>query len=202
MICTRELSDSQDLSMELNRILQRYCFPANLLDDFQILRLDVSHLNDPKLKEAAYETQNKKRQELLQRWEHEVQPLNIDWAGMIGELQPLFIRSYERHKHGIHPSSSGIAHHLSFHRFKRPSNLKVVGNRAEGSIVAIVSDPNVVVIDDAFVLEPSGLGVVSSWFERGVEYLPFVDRRIKRTAEKIGLVKELDGWKIDLVPFR
>lgn len=201
MVSTRELSDSQDLSIELNRILQRYRFPANLVDDFQLTRLDVSHLNDPKLKDAAYEIQNEKRQESLKRWEHEVQPLNIDWASMIGELQPLFIRSYERHKHGIHPSSTGIAHHLHFHRFKRPSSLKVAGNRAEGSIIAIICDPDVV-INDAFVPEPRGLGMISNWFDRGVELLPFVDRRAKRTAEKIGLVEGLDGWKIDLVPFR
>ena len=202
MVSTRELSDSQDLTIELSRTLQSYSFASKLLDEFPSTRMDLSNLHDPKSKQSAIEEQNEKRQEQLIRWEREIQPLDIDWAGMIEDLQPLMIQNYQRHELDIHPSQTGIAHHLHYHRFDPPSSIKVVGNRAEGTIIAVVCDPDIMVDKDADEREPKGLKAISSWLDRGIQKLPFRERRVKRSPEKLSLVREVEGWKIDSVPYR
>lgn len=202
MVSTRELKDSHDLSIELSRIFQNYSFPSSLLDKFPSTRMDLSNLHDQNLIQSAIDSQNEKRQEQLDLWEREIQPWDIDWSSMIGDLQPLLTRSYQRHKHDNHPSSTGIAHHLSCHRFVTPSNLKIVGKHAEGRVVAIVCDPTKVADEDADGREPSELKVIPAWIDRGIQKLPIVEPRVKRPAEKISLVREREGWKLDLVPFR
>ena len=202
MVSTRELSDSPDLAIELSRIFQRYSFASKLLDDFPSTRLDLSNLHDPNSMQSVIEEQVKKRQEQLVRWKREIQPLDIDWAGMIGDLQPLLIRSYQRHRHDVHPSSTGIARHLYYHRFHGPLNLEIVGDRANGSVIPIVFGPDVVFDEARDTREANGLKKISVWFDRSMQKLDFVERRVKRSPEKIGLVREVEGWKIDLVPFR
>ena len=78
MVSTRELSDSQDLTIELSRTLQSYRFASKLLDEFPSTRMDLSSLHDPKSKQSAIKEQNEKRQEQLIRWEREIQPLDTD----------------------------------------------------------------------------------------------------------------------------
>ena len=202
MVSTRELSDSPDLAIELSRIFQKYSFASKLLDDFPSTRLDLSNLHDPISKQSSIEEQDQKRQEQLIRWEREIQPLDIDWAGMIGDLQSLLIRSYQRHRHDIHPSSTGIARHLYSHRFHGPLNLEIVGDRANGSVIPIVFDPDRLVDEAKDIREANGLKKVSIWFDRSKQKLAFLERRVKRSPEKICLVRETEGWKIDLVAFR
>jgi len=202
MVSTRELSDSQDLTIELSRTFQRYSFVSTLLDEFPSTRLDLSDLHDPISKQSAIEEQDKKRQEQLIRWERNIQPLDIDWAGIIGELQPLLIRSYQRHRHDVHPSSTGITFHLYYHRFHGPLNLEIDGDRATGAVIPIVCDPDMVVDEDSDTRKANGLENVSSWFNQSIKKLPFVERRVKRSPQKISLVREMEGWKIDSVPFR
>jgi hypothetical protein len=202
MISTRELNDSHDLAIELERILQKFSFPSNMLDDFPSLRVDLSNLSDPCEIQSGIDDRNEKRQLQLIRWQREVQPLNIDWGRMIGELQPLFTESYKRHLHDLHPSNTGIAHHLGFHLFDRASIVIVDGNLAHGSIVAIVRDPNVLVDSDVGGPEPKGLTTSSTFWDRCFQFTLIRPRRVKRPPEEIRLVRQADGWKIDSVPFR
>ncbi len=202
VLSTRELSDSHDLNIELTQTFRRYSFAASLLDGFPSTRLVLMNVLDQKLEQSLIEEQHKKRQEQLIRWEREIQPLNIDWAGMIGDLQPLLIRSYRHHRDDGHASSTGIVRHLYYHHFDGPSSLEIVGNRANGSVIAIGCGPDIVVDEDTDTGEPNGLKIVSAGLGRQIQKLPFFERRVKRSPEKIGLVRESEGWKIDLVPFR
>lgn len=202
MVSTRELSDSEDLAAELSRILQRHRFASTLFDSFPSTRLDLSDLDDPILQQSAVEEQDRKRQEQIARWEREIQPLDMDWAGMIADLQPLFVRSYQRHRNDLHPSSGGFAYHLCYHSFQGPSNFEIVGDHASGFVTPIVSDPAIVVDEAEVPREANGLGKVTAWFERGVQKLPVAQRRARRSPAKIGLLREMDGWKIHSVPFR
>lgn len=199
MLSTRELSDSQDLSISLRQILQRFRFPLSLLDEFPSQRLDLS---DPNEKQAAIDGQAEKRRVQLARWKREVQPLQIDWARMMAELQPLLMESHQRHLRDMHPSTTGIAHHLAYHFFERTSNLKAYGNRAQGTIVGIVRDPDVMSGEGARLRESGGLETIRAFMDRTCQNLSILERRVKRAPESIFLVREAEGWKIDSVPFR
>ena len=202
MVSTRELSDSQDLSIELGKVLRKHRFPPGLLDEFPSTRMDLSHLSDQEQIQSAIARQNEKRQKQLDRWEREVQPLDIDWAGMIGDLQPLFFLSYQRHKDGVHPSSNGIARHLSYHRFNDPSNLEIEGIHANGSVIAFARNEDAVVDEDKDEGDLNRSRKLFSWLDRRFQKVLFTERRVTRPAEKVSLVREAEGWKIEVVPFR
>lgn len=121
---------------------------------------------------------------------------------MIAELQPLFMESYQRHLYDMHPSTYGIARHLEYHFFERASNIKAYGNRAQGTIVAIVRNPDVLSGEGAQLRESSGLETISAFLDRIYQKLAIQERRVKRAPENIFLVREADGWKMDSVPFR
>lgn len=195
MLSTRELGEDRDLAIQLEPILSRHRFPHAVLEEFPSHRLDLSALTDPKEIEAAIQGQHERRRTQLLRWEREVQPLNVNWPGLVEDLQPLFTESYRRHQHGVHPSATGIAHHLGFHQFDPPSTIEEDGNRAEGAVVALVRDPDGVA--DPGVIDPK------PWRRNGIPRLFGRGKRhIKRAPQKIELVKQADGWKIEAAPFR
>lgn len=195
MLSTRELGDAPDLAIKLGPILARHRFPGHVLDEFPSHRLDLSALTDPKEIELAIQSQSEKRRTQLLRWEREIQPLNIDWPGLIEDLQPLLTESYRRHPHGVHPSATGIAHYLGFHQFDPVSSIEEAGNRAKGAVVAIVRDPDWVSEPDAIDPKP--------WRRNGLSRFFGQDKRhIKRAPKIIELVQQADGWKIEAAPFR
>lgn len=199
MVSTRELSDAQDLSVELGRILQKYRFPSSLLDKFPSTRLDLSNLSDPLLIQEALERQNEQRQEQIARWERNVQPSDTDWAGMIEDLQPLLSLSDQRNREGLHPSSTGIMRQLSYHRFDGPSKLKVNGDHAYGLVTTFVDDEDV---KSEIHAEAIGPGKFFAWAKGRLRKTSLPQGRIRQSMEKISLVRESEGWELDSVPFR
>jgi hypothetical protein len=195
MLSTRELGDDPDLAIKLGPILARHRFPHDVLDEFPSHRLDLSALTDPKEIEAAIQGQLEKRRTQLLRWEREVQSLNVNWPGLVEDLQPLLTESYRRHQHGVHPSATGIAHHLGFHQFDPASTIEENGNRADGSVVAIVRDPDWIAEPGVIDPKPWRLNVIPRFFGQGKSH-------IKRAPKKIELVKQADGWKLEAAPFR
>lgn len=197
---TREVSDSPDLAADVATVLQKFRFPANLLDRFASQSLDLSGVSNPVEIERKSRAHRDQREARLELWARDVQPLNIDWAAMIGELQPLLVENYQGHLNSDHPSQTGIVRHLGYHLFETVTDVKVDGIRAAGSLVAIVRDPTVEQQDD-FVGPSRGMAVSESLRDI-YRLVTFADRRLRRDAERIEFLKEGDQWKVTAVPFR
>jgi hypothetical protein len=212
IVHARELRDSQDLFLKFEQVLQNFQLPLDLLDRFPDQRLepseildlndisDLSHISDPAVIEIIIQGQDDS-QTKLERWQQEVQPLSIDWAQLIDELQPLFIENYRRHSRHSYLTEHGIVHYLDYHLFERASNIEVNGTRAEGSIVAIVRDPDVVQFGDDRQWEGSGATTWDSLCYM-LEGVACKDRRLRRAPERMEFIKEGDTWKVASVPFR
>jgi len=200
MVSTHELSDSPDLCCNQAKILKKYQFPLDLLDQFSSKRLDLSDINDPEEIERKTQDQQQRYRSKLQRWAREVQTLNIDWPRLIDELQPLLVENYRRHLRQDHPSQFGVVWHLDYHYFKRVRNIEVSGNHAEGSIVAIVRDPDAVTQND-LIGQPSAMNFSDS-LEAIFRSITLTSREVKRDPDRIEFVREGENWKITLVPFR
>lgn len=199
IISTHELSDSRELSDELHRILESYRFPMRALDEYPSLRRDLSQFRDDSEIQKAINQQNEKRQLQLARWKQDIQPLAIDWARMMDALHPLLTKTYKRHLHELHPSSTGIVHHLNYHRFVRESIDEIDGTVAHGSVVPVIRDAKSMVNDDRFGQESTKL---QSLLDHARWILRIRKRHGERSPEKIRLVKVDEGWKLDTVPFR
>jgi len=200
MVSTREVSDSPDLSAKVANVLQKFQFPSDLLERFDGQSLDLSGISDPQVVQLRMQEQQERREARLELWECDVQPLSIDWAGLIGELQPLLIENYQRHLNSGHKSQTGMVHHFDYHLFERASDIKVNGTRADGTIVAIVRDP-AIYQQDNFPGPPKK----STLYETMQDiYLTvtLADRRLRRSPDRIEFVKEGDAWKVTSVPFR
>jgi hypothetical protein len=200
MVCTREVSDSPDLSAKVENVLQKFHFPSNLLERFPSTSLNLSAIIDPQEAQLRLQEQQEMREARLELWECDVQPLSIDWAGLIEELQPLLIENYQRHLNSGHPSQSGVVHYLDYHLFETVSDIKVDGIRAAGSLIAIVRDPTAYHVDD-FPGTPRGT-IVSETLRDIYQTVTLADRRIRRDPERIEFLKEGDQWKVVSVPFR
>lgn len=200
LACTRDVSDSPDLTAQVASVLQKFHFPANLLEHFASESLDLSAISDPHEIQLKIEEQQEKREARLELWECDVQPLSIDWAGLIEELQPLLIENYQRHLNSGHPSQTGVVHHLDYHLFETVSDIKVDGTRAEGALIALVRDPTAYQ-DDDFPGMPRKM-MVSETLRDIYKTVTLAERRIRRDPERIEFVKEGDQWKVISVPFR
>jgi len=212
MICTREMSDSEDLAAQVERAFQKFRIPDGLLDRFPsmrstvlTMRSSVSSEDDEQprnLEMVAFERESLRRIEI---WAAEVYSLDIHWAGLIDELQPLFLENFRRHKaEAVHPSQTGIVWHLDSHTFNRVRDLQTDDSRSEGLIVACVRDPHLAVEQE---VTPGTENGKSSWKSRilGLRELISTDawqKRGLRPAGKISLVRLNDDWKIDAVPYR
>ncbi len=212
MICTREISDSEDLAAKVERAFQKFRIPDGLLDRFPSMRTTVlttrssaasEHVERQRdLEMKAFERESLRRIEI---WAAEVYSLDIHWAGLIDELQPLFLENFRRHiGEAIHPSQTGIVWHLDYHTFNRVRDLQTDDVRSEGMIVARVRDPPLVVEQEVTPGTETGK---SSWKSNllGLKELISTDawqKRGTRPAAKISLVRLTDGWKIDAVPYR
>jgi len=200
MVSIHELSDSQDLSVKLAHILQKFQFPLDLLDRFPSQRSEYIYTGDPMEIPPSIQEHHNHVDLQLERWQHEVQPLSIDWARLIEELQPLFIENYRRHMHHSHPSDTGIVWYLDYHLFKRVPDIKVNGSHAEGSIVAIIRDPEVFELSE---VQEAWHGItLSDMLYHVFGIITFKDRRAKYPPERIEFVKVGDLWKVASVPFR
>lgn len=202
LLSTRELNESQDLLPELQSILQGHSFPLELLDRFPSQRLDLSNIVDQDEIQLAIQDQQEKTRKQQELWAREVQPMNINWAKLIEQLQPLLVENYRRHSKDSLVVQTGIAHHLGFHRFDRVSKIVLSGNRAEGSVVAIISDPKIEMEESVRGSANQGTARFATLVDRGLKNVGIRDKRVKRKPEKIAFVLEADDWKIDSVPFR
>jgi hypothetical protein len=201
-ISVREFSDTKDLSDRCHLILRKFNFPSQILNRFASVRTDLSDVTDPREQEAILERLRIRREEQLDQWEREIQPMNLDWAGLIEQLQPLFTESYRRHSHDIHPSSTGIARHLSYHRFNLPLLNRVDAGYAEGTVVAVISDPNVETELDTNTSTSNQPISLTDRIQSFVKAVGFRDRQVKRNPEKITFNKTDGGWRISSAPFR
>lgn len=200
MVGTREVSDSPDLSAKVESVLKKFQVPSNLLERFPSGSLDLSSISDPQEAQLRLQEQQERREARLELWEREVQPLSIDWAGLIEELQPLLIENYQRHLNSGHQSQTGMVHYFDYHLFEKVSDLKVNGTRAEGAIVAIVRDPEVSQWDD-FPNDPKEM-TISERLQDIYQTVTLADRRMRRSPDRIEFVKEGDAWKVTSVPSR
>lgn len=202
MICTRELRDAQDLSEKLKLILHRFRFSEALLDEYPSMRLDLSHRSDPEEIQAVINDQKLVAQGQMERWEREVQVLDIDWAGMVEELQPLFTESCRRHSNDLHPSNTGIAHHLGYHRIDSASIVTVDANRASGTVVASLRDASTLIDDQTAADQPLGIKSALSLSRPITLRMFFQKRHVKRPPREITLTSEHGKWTIDSAPYR
>lgn len=200
MVCTRDVSDSPDLSAKVAKVLQKFQFPSELLERFAGQSLDLSGISDPQVVQLRMQEQQKRREARLELWECDVQPLSIDWAGLIGELQPLLIENYQRHLNSGHQSQTGMVHHFNYHLFERVSDIKVNGTRAEGTIVAIVRNPEISQWDN-FPDPPKEMTIPERLKDIYLT-VTLADRRLRRSPDRIEFVKEGDAWKVTSVPVR
>jgi len=202
LVSVREFSDAEDLAEQCDSILQEYKFPSSILDRFSSLRTDLSDITDPNEVQATLDRIRIRREEHLARWEREVQPMNLDWGGMLEQLQPLFRESHRRHSDDLHPSANGINYHLGYHRYELPSVTRVEETWAEGTVVAIICDPDIVTELDFTNSASSQPLSLADRMRSFFEAVRFTKRQIKRKPEKITF-KKVDGtWRISVVPFR
>jgi len=178
--------------------------PNGLLDRFPSTATSYTVKRDERqieLDQKAYERELQRRLEI---WEREVYPLDIDWAGLIDELQPLYFENFERHKNKVHPSQSGLVCHLSYHTFDRVWDLKTENDRSEGTIVARIRDAAVIVQqEDASEItktKASWKSYIPEW--KDVVSIDAWQGRSRRAPERISLVRLNRSWKIDAVPCR
>jgi hypothetical protein len=223
VICTREMSDSDDLAAKVDIVFQKFHIPNGLLERFpSMATLRMVHIPNGlldrfpstatsytvkrderqiELDQKAYERELQRRLEI---WEREVYPLDVDWAGLIDELQPLYFQNVDRHKNEVHPSQSGLVCHLSYHTFDRVWNLKTENDRSEGTIVARVRDADAIVQqEDASEItktRTSWKSRIPDW--RNVVSIDAWQGRSPRAPERISLVRLNRSWKIDAVPCR
>jgi hypothetical protein len=202
VVCSRELLGAEDFASDLNQILRRFNVPNDLLDKYPSLRLDLSNMTNRDEIALAVEKQSKLRRQQLLRWESEVQTLDVDWAGLIEELQPLFVESLQRHQNDDHPSSSGLAYSLGYYTLDEVRNISVVGNLAEGSAIAIIRDPKImpgVEMIEERTTRPVSISSIGDWISESLGFQKPVSRCL---PEKITFKKVADGWRIDSAPFR
>jgi hypothetical protein len=197
-----EFSDTKDMSDQCDLILRQFNFPSQILGRFASLRTDLSGITNPQEMNAILERLRLSRKEQLQRWEREVQPLNLDWDGMIEQLQPLFIANYSRHSQDLHPSSTGIVHHLGYHRFELPSINRITEADAEGTVVAIIRDPNIETELDTNAQTSNQSISLTNRIQSFVQDAGFRGRQVKRKPAKL-LFTKIDGaWRISTAPYR
>lgn len=212
MICTREMSDSEDLAAKVGRAFQKFHIPDGLLDRFPSLRTeDLSTRSsapserDEQQRDLEIVAIERELQRRIEIWADEVYSLEIDWAGLIEELQPLYLENARRHKdEEAHPSQTGIVWQLDRHTFNRVRDLQTDDGRSEGLIVACVRDPRSVV-EQAVTLGTETEKL--SWKSRVVSWKEHMSadawqRGVMRPAGKISLVRRNGDWKIDQVPYR
>lgn len=202
MISVREFSDAKDLFDKCDLVFREFNFPTVVLERFASLRTDLSDITDDHEKEAVIKNIQDLRKEQLTRWEREVQSLNVNWAGIIARLQPLFTESHRRHLNDLHPSTNGIAHHLSYHRFELPSINRIEEKTAEGSVVAVISNPNVVVALDTNASSQDHLPSIAERFQSFVQTISFRRTGIRRSPTRMTFRKVGDTWFISTAPFR
>lgn len=202
MISVREFSDAKDLSDKCDLVFRHFSFPTEVLDRFTSLRTDLSDITDQNQIAAVIKKIQELRKEQLTRWQREVQPMNVDWAGIIEQLQPLFTESYRRHAHDIHPSTNGIAHHLSYHRFELPLINRIEEKTAEGSVVAVIYDPNIVVALDNKTSSQDPSPSLTERLQSFAQTISFRKTGIRRSPERMTFTKVDDTWFISTVPFR
>jgi hypothetical protein len=102
----------------------------------------------------------------------------------------------------LHPSNSGIAHHLGFHRFELASNIEIAGARAEGSVLPILRDENYVIEEKPHARDSQGPATIASRWERMRRNLGVARQRVTRDPARIALARTAHGWKIDEAPLR
>ena len=212
---TRELDDSPELTPRLQRILIERRFPPRWLSEFPSLRSEtIGNASEMDAQSALdQEAKFQTLQSALERWERDVFPGDTDWKGLIRDLQPLFERNFEHHRHQLHPSQFGIVSHLGMHWY---DDLREGGfcdpDHYYGTIVARERGGTIV------ARERGGAMVRAS-----SEARPGVSTRLKmpsflssntwsfglrnwgsaaRPSGRIALIRQSDGWKIDEVPYR
>ncbi len=204
MVSTREISDSKDLAPKVARLFQDFQIPSGLLNRFPSMRVDLGANLDDQQIQAVLDAQASERKLRMERWQQEVQPLNIDWAGLIDELQPIFLKNYARHKNTHHPSQSGIVSHLDYHTFDAVKDLEIRHDTAKGMIVARLRDTNALVQDEVAsgTWNPTSHGK-SALANLKDRLLPVSLRaHTEREASEISFIRQPDGWKIAMVSFR
>jgi len=204
LVSTRELNDTPDLFAKKEGVLQRFQIPNSILERFPSLRSDLSNVSDPQQIQSALQDHQRQLQSRLELWQREVQPLNIEWAKLVEELQPIFVENFRLHEHEIlHPSQNGVVSHLGFHQFGRITKVQIDGDHAEGSLFAIVRDPEFTIEENTDEGEPfqKKNGQLNAFFE-SLRKLASRETHIRRPPMRISFVRETAGWKIDLIPFR
>lgn len=203
MVSTRELSDSPNLFAKKEGVLQRFQFPKAILDRFPSLRSDLSNLSNPQLIQLAFQDHQRQLHSQQELWQREVQPLNIDWAKLIEELQPIFVENFRLHEHERHPSQNGVVSHLGFHQFGRVSHVQIDEDHAEGLLFAIVRDPDFTNEGNADEGAPfqKKKGKLNAFFE-SIRKLASGENHIRRPPERISFMRESADWKIESIPFR
>lgn len=207
VICAREMSDSKDLAAKLGIALQKFRLPADVLDQYPSLRSDVIVDSgfDEQQREREVKELDRKRELQLESWSKQVYSRDIDWGGLIAELQPLYFENFQRHVGDFqHPSQYGIVWHFNCHTFDPLSLPKIHADRSAGIIIACrrddphaIADEKVAADDehDSPLLQLIGFAWGKLWsfeaWDQGEKHL-----------ETISLVRLNDGWKIDAVPYR
>lgn len=204
VLCTREMQDAADLSTQVKRTFEKFRVPEDLLERFPSLRLTRRPDQSEAEFDQAIQDQLRQRAHRLECWEREVYPQDIDWAGLIDALKPLYRENYRRHQgHDDHPSQNGLVFHLDYHTYDPAMDLRTTKDRSDGSIVARLRDPRIVVgmRND---LDVEARKAPSPGRRPRMARLEAAPSRggASRPAERISLVRLPDGWKIAAVPYR
>jgi hypothetical protein len=205
VVCVREMRDAEDLAAKAELAFQKFGLPADVLDRFPSLQSVRFGPQDPQQIERERREFDRARERQLQAWTNEAYARNVDWGALIEELQPLYVANFGRHEGELlHPSQSGIVTHLNYHTYGPVTDLIIDGDRAEGTIVACVRDPQVIVEEQAAIDDPQG---GPWWLPRGFPWRDRVlsaagHRSSRRPPQTIALVRRDDCWKIDAAPFR
>jgi hypothetical protein len=189
-----ELSDEQDLMESALSILKQYEIPYEAFTRYPSLRSTNQRISAD---EHQRELQNR-----LSEWSTEIFPKVKDWPKIIRQLQPLLTENYNRHSYDTtHPSQSGLVHHLSFHFYTLPSDVSILEQTAEASIVAIVRDPDWQPLEP----EPEPTQVKSISFSERLKqnFVRLLEgSNIRRPQAKAQLILEEAEWRVAVIPYR
>ncbi|AMV30705.1 hypothetical protein VN12_01220 [Pirellula sp. SH-Sr6A] len=200
MVSTHDLLRDEKLAKEAGRIFLKYEFPSSVLDGILPHRIDSSHLTDPEEMREQHDSHLRSIRASIQRWEREIQPLDVRWEAMIGELQPILVTCYERYRTTDPHINMGIVFHLRYHRFVQSAVVEVQEHAARGTAVALLRDTHGLLDPDFKDSNP--IRIRSSFTALLKVNSAWAKSKARRTRIDLQFVKEGDDWKIESVPLR